>query len=1764
MSFYGNISNMSRTSFQFERTYSSRVLMDASAQTDGVFVGNYVLVDYDTEMQSDWGIECYAYRNADNPEVIEFYMAPRGEGVPRIKYQQLLVSSTLYPYARSKEAYFKYLIVPGNRTSTNTTTGEVVTTKYNFVDGDGVDHDVIYEVYGHIGTGTDSSYWYPLVKKLTEESSIYARNAAIDKSVYDTVRGFDSTVWQKVYTGNPPQGKYVMIAELNSIVPTFDVTPEAPTMSPIAPHFDTGSTNFYYNLHWQPGWGMRVKSAINVTADPNIVGLSGVAVGSASIPLNFNPIIGQALPSDETIRWTRPFYDKATNAINTYTYTARTDDFSKLTVDGAWQIGDPGHRGDLPAAIYYNKAGFNSEISIYSQEGIKDEIAITPSGLSGLAYHQHGARYVPLSTTSYDVPIDNTSYVATLTALQNKIKTDFPDDQQVISATNNTTYDVYGRDKLYKIVNSQYVASTKFEENVPYYIKVTNTGSEMQPQVDTQEISIMLPSIGNSIAKMWDLIYGGTDLNGGQYRNTTIKWLDGTTYFRHNGLRLIPSVDYGLGYDTNAVSTLAGAINSTHDLMGMIIRTRPDNVTPDTDDLTNLSSAYIYYYPSMGKYYRLGTTYKWSDTSVTTYDATTKNDSPYFVEQVIGSNENQLQPWPDPNTQYFYIEPIEETREEINGQWVFKSDYLLEQNYYPGWQYYSVFTPTDDDKVTVGRTFKENVYYEYMQNYPVTYTDNEGNKITTTANSYIISKDLVANPNHHYFTITDRVPVGDNYRFFEYEADDITHQFYIITNWREATETDPLDTTGTAPQIKITEATYNLAPQKYYIYDAATDEYIHTTEGYNNDPNVLYYMPAEFQSVTSIEQFRNLINNGTTTYYTIEAKKVSTTQMYVQQISYQKLDAGIVTDDNFANLTVYIKQGNDYIEAVSYSASTTYYTKITSWVLTEVPRQITAENATAVKLLDPTETMTGGYPKYYYYLPIGTSGLPEYYGVNNNIVNKYTYQIVTFTATQNTGFYMPNTLYYRIESGPFAGSWVLDRNKEPTQDRQYYQEHFTTTKIEHKFYSDLDYYFAPEDLNENTVYKTSDGTLYKYSPLFVYEDNNSNPAFKKGDKWNMNVSLTASDNIVLRQYEEVKSMVELVGFARSMSTMNGSISRINEYMSANDTYTRSRRNFAGTINTMNDIIDVFKDIKANELLVSNKYGQIYSRGITLTSDAWITFTEDRSTDQNNWQITVQHKDVDNVTENNTQGNQTTYSVTATQTPNFGATFDILTDVKRDAKGHLHTVGTTTVKIPLPSLTEQISWTNPETASVITDFDLSPTTGEFSYYKKDVGTLLLTQYQNDTAANYPTAGHIIEAANSINTAFANIETYIANSDLSNSAEINKYITSLTQTDGRIAYSLTTLINSSADIVDDNTNKAKTAVSGQAVRQAINDLDSNCSFAVTVANGEYVTGYGIEIEDGLIKSGATTKMDTGTFLGVVTDETTSLVAPQAVAVATYVLGKFSDTETNNTASTASYITSLSQGTNGKISYETTTLLTTVSDMTAVATAGYATSGTAVMAGIDNLCSSELSAGAGNWVSGIKMENHQLKIVTSAFYSGTINSSTAAGNATPPTTEAVESYVSGLLNNTLASWGGTSNIVTLGTIANGTWNGTPITDSYIDTEISAEKIGTTDHDVLSAAYIRPDRVVGVNGHNRLDSSVILPAERIFGIALSDKVDAIGEPPVPTYPLLTLLTTVPNGEVYDTYNEDDTIISLIRKLTTRISELESQVAALTPEPEP
>ena len=49
MGFYGNITNTNKTSFVFDRIYPNRVEMDNNATSDGIFIGRYVLVDYDKE-----------------------------------------------------------------------------------------------------------------------------------------------------------------------------------------------------------------------------------------------------------------------------------------------------------------------------------------------------------------------------------------------------------------------------------------------------------------------------------------------------------------------------------------------------------------------------------------------------------------------------------------------------------------------------------------------------------------------------------------------------------------------------------------------------------------------------------------------------------------------------------------------------------------------------------------------------------------------------------------------------------------------------------------------------------------------------------------------------------------------------------------------------------------------------------------------------------------------------------------------------------------------------------------------------------------------------------------------------------------------------------------------------------------------------------------------------------------------------------------------------------------------------------------------------------------------------------------------------------------------------------------------------------------------------------------------------------------------------------------------------------------------------------
>ena len=51
MGFYGDITNTNKNQFTFDRTYTSRSLMDARIKLDGIYLGRYVLVEYGLEAE---------------------------------------------------------------------------------------------------------------------------------------------------------------------------------------------------------------------------------------------------------------------------------------------------------------------------------------------------------------------------------------------------------------------------------------------------------------------------------------------------------------------------------------------------------------------------------------------------------------------------------------------------------------------------------------------------------------------------------------------------------------------------------------------------------------------------------------------------------------------------------------------------------------------------------------------------------------------------------------------------------------------------------------------------------------------------------------------------------------------------------------------------------------------------------------------------------------------------------------------------------------------------------------------------------------------------------------------------------------------------------------------------------------------------------------------------------------------------------------------------------------------------------------------------------------------------------------------------------------------------------------------------------------------------------------------------------------------------------------------------------------------------------
>lgn len=181
MGFYGNITNVANTTFQFDKIYPNRLDMEAHCNSDGIMVGRYVLVEYDLDTAYP-----VIYINDG-----KFYSSPNFEEETRIKYLSGIDKH------------------------------------------DGFHLDEIGQVQSNITvdfyqcTGADGEF--AIFAKIEEPNiSNYIANFSIDEAQYSTGKGFkgyDSTVWVKTSkeVDNTIATQYVNIADLNSVVPTFDI-----------------------------------------------------------------------------------------------------------------------------------------------------------------------------------------------------------------------------------------------------------------------------------------------------------------------------------------------------------------------------------------------------------------------------------------------------------------------------------------------------------------------------------------------------------------------------------------------------------------------------------------------------------------------------------------------------------------------------------------------------------------------------------------------------------------------------------------------------------------------------------------------------------------------------------------------------------------------------------------------------------------------------------------------------------------------------------------------------------------------------------------------------------------------------------------------------------------------------------------------------------------------------------------------------------------------------------------------------------------------------------------------------------------------------------------------------------------------------------------------------------------------------------------------------------------------------------------------------
>lgn len=1276
MGFYGNITNENRTTFNFDRTYSNRSTMDQSAGTDGVYPGRYVLVDYDAGFkQEDYGLvpgapywmyggklytgapvtdtlqgfdyyidgnpnseypfselkigtcvlvpESHSITivNGDGPRYIEVGAVvedPNGafnqfQGIEvttevEKKFYDYWVTQKKYSFtviAVTKDTYKKgmYFVENPDKSSPtqyildNASEYDKDKKYYGLQDASGKSVPYAASSSGIMNTGniyianrkdiekgdivyipTGYAYtvdWEPrfyLAKEYeysdsgaaigvmweclggqdlmsgtidsstVDQGQAHYLNFCVDRQVYpEARRGYDSTVWQKtIQRVEQPDGtiavvdKYVMIAELNSVVPTFDIEADAPTQTPMAPHFDATSTTVYYKLHMQPQWGLRTKAALPSHSLP-LTNTQGEFVVGSTKARELDQI---QYPSDQKAVWKKSIYDKYADTLTTSYYDS---------TDGRW-VDTETDNTKIDSAIYFNKDGFNVNQIAYSadltdthqvkrynqniaESGWKNDnkIELTPTGISGVLYSKH------------DGSVEKTA------------------------------------------------------------------------QEDVQEFSVMLPALGDAVAHLWDLVYGGRDTNleiaKTNLRNTDIFWEHARGHLNRNGLRLTggdsEANKYNAYNENFEINTLAGCINSAHDLMGMIIN--PDTADSLTANLSDLNMNQIFYVKPAealattdeakdllakagGKYVMKALSYYYEPLTVDEfeYEEITPTDSnfdktQYWVEDPVGSGNYRPATNEDNGPFYSYQIKGDVEYTEIDGLIPFD-----------GTQYY----------------YKDiNADAEYAENDP-------------------LKQDYIGDPKYHegvqYYTFAEGQPktvnsLSGNYKPGEYFVRHADGSYYLDFN-----------------EASTVDATY------YVINKDKVRNIKDNSEGVFENLHANYdgiYVPGKYYYKTVVDGVVNyhldmtatgiIINGVKKAHYGVKQtggadnaeKPIYVLQETYQEISYEAVHQN-ETDGVPDSIEYYIKQSGEFKKVDKtqpnwLNQDTTYYTRSTSYV--QVTGSVEVDEGKELVLTPYAlntfykkdyDAGTGEFIGYKHVQPediTGQSNTEPFYtfGFKSEKTEVYPFTIdevfwkdpqFEYAVQVQNEFYTPHIYHYKhtvTENGLEYNSYLLDNYLNKTHD-EYFEFTVAPEPVNSKFYDPYKFYeknpvtgewqLAVGEFEENKQYAEKETW---------YVVNDEAGIFEIGAEWNPNVK-TIPPTVTLGRRREKYEFRVLEGFARNLNTLHGLILKINQVLLPNDELTRDKRTVQGVINQMNDMISQFGKLTPGQLALVDNYGRFHS------------------------------------------------------------------------------------------------------------------------------------------------------------------------------------------------------------------------------------------------------------------------------------------------------------------------------------------------------------------------------------------------------------------------------------------------------------------------------------------------------------------------------------------------------------------------------------------